>query len=325
MKNLFLIDGVSGTGKSDFVQFVGKFQRSVELVPKFTTRSQRDYERVLDRPLDLSFLSAEEFESRAFDYQYIYNRECYGFSQRDLETCLSQSNNVFVVVRNGNLIKRLMQDYGFINVVPVFVYTDEEKIRRRLLREGISKEQIDYRLERIGEALEDYVRHSGIYREIIINVSEKAVYHQLIEQMLERYRDVPEVDDDLIFILMSFDPNKRELIDYYNAMKRGVANYDRSFRCERLDEMKGSFKISDTAKRKIQGCRLAIIDVTGNSPNVFYELGFAHGIKKDCIILAHNDTPKMFYPGEYKIIYYDNATDLEYKLGNELEGVLARR
>lgn len=137
MKNLFLIDGVSGTGKSDFVQFVGKFQRDVELVPKFTTRPQRDYERSLVRPLDLNFVSFEEFESRAFDYQYVYNRERYGFSQSDLEACLSRSNNVFVVVRNGDLIKRLKQDYDFINVVPVFVYTDEEKVRRSERQRGL--------------------------------------------------------------------------------------------------------------------------------------------------------------------------------------------
>ena len=75
-------------------------------------------------------------------------------------------------------------------------------------------------MERITEALEDYVRHSGIYKEIIINVSAKAVFHQLVEQMLTRYKDTPEVEDDLIFILMSFDKTKPELVDYYEAMKR---------------------------------------------------------------------------------------------------------
>jgi guanylate kinase len=322
MQNLFLIDGVSGTGKSDLVQFVANFQRGVELVSKYTTRQQRDYERNPNRLLDLSFVDSAGFDTLKLDYQYIYNRERYGFSRSSIESALSRSKNVFVVVRNADVICRIMAEYDFLNVVPVFVYTDEEKVRERLQIEGLSKEQTEFRLERINEALEDYVRHSGIYTEIIINVSAKAVFHQLIEQMLTRYKDTPEVEDDLIFILMSFDPKKPELVDYYEAMKRSIHNHDPSLRSIRLDELKGSFKISDTAKRKIQSCRLAIVDVTGNSPNVFYELGFAHGIKKDCIITGHKDSPRMFYPGEYKNIIYDSATELEQKLGAELKGVI---
>ena len=324
MKNLFLIDGVSGTGKSDLVQFVANFQRGIELIPKYTTRLQRDYELSNNRLLDLNFVDHDGFDSLKLDYQYVYNRERYGFPRTVLESALSHSKNVFVVVRNADVIRRIIADYDFLNVVPVFVYTDQEKVKERLEVEGLSKDQMLFRMERVNEALEDYVRHSGIYKEVMINVSAKAVFHQLIEQMLLKYKDTPEVEDDLIFILMSFDPKKPELVDYYEAMKRAIHKHDASLRSIRLDELTGSFKISDTAKIKIQGCRLAVVDVTGNSPNVFYELGFAHGIRKDCIIVAHKDTPKMFYPGEYKIIYYENATDLEQKLLAGLGGAIER-
>jgi hypothetical protein len=33
----------------------------------------------------------------------------------------------------------------------------------------------------------------------------------------------------------------------------------------------------------------------------------------------------MFYPGEYKIIFYDNATDLEQKLLIELDGSIGKK
>jgi len=47
MKNLYLIDGASGTGKSDLVHYVTDFKNDVKLVQKYTTRAERDYEKKL--------------------------------------------------------------------------------------------------------------------------------------------------------------------------------------------------------------------------------------------------------------------------------------
>lgn len=129
------------------------------------------------------------------------------------------------------------------------------------------------------------------------------------------------MDEKLIFVLMSFNPQNPSLLDYYQGMKRAVAAYDASLKCINLDEIGGSFKISDTALTKIRQSRLAIVDLTENRPSVYYELGFAHGIGQQCIITAHEKTPQLFYPGEYRILYYKNATDLERKLRRELMGM----
>jgi guanylate kinase len=322
MKNLFVIDGASGTGKSDLLQYVDNFKTKVSIVRKYTTRSQRDYEKEKSWKLDLDFISQEDFDQQKFDYQYKYGKQMYGFHRVSLDTCLKQHSNVFVIVRNTDVIKQLIEDYNFINVVPVYIYTDQEKIQQRLIAQNVTEEQLKFRLDRIREAFEDYLLHPQIYREVLINNSNIAEYHRLIDILLEKHKGSPEIDEKLVFVLMSFNPENHNLVDYYNAMKRAVIKYDPSMKCINLDEVPGSFKISDTAKKKVRNCRLVIVDLTENKPNVFYELGYVHGIAKDFIITAHKTTPEVFYSSEYKTIYYDNATELENILLKQIRGIL---
>ena len=324
MKNLFLLDGASGTGKTDMLDFVVRNRGVVDcsFVTKATTRVQRTFERDSGWALDLKFLSEEEFAGRHFDYEYVYRRKQYGFTREALQRALSASKNVFVIVRNADLIKRLQREFSYINVVPIFIYTDEERLRARLGRLNVSKEELDLRLEGIREAYADYQRHSGIYARVIVNTSDKAVYHSLIEQNLNLYRDQPEVDEKLIFILMKFDSRNQELSRHYSAIRSAVREVDPTLHCLRLDKIRGSIKLADVAREKIAECRLAVIDLSGNSPNVFYELGFAHGIKKECILVAHSDTDLKFYPREYKILIYENREELRSLLEDELHAIL---
>lgn len=322
MKNLFLIDGVSGTGKSDLLQWIHRYQIGVTYLRKYATRKQRDYEAIDGIELDLDFIMEEEFCQKKIEYQYVYSGFHYGFSKVALEAQLRNFENVFVIVRNADLIKRLQKDYNYLNVVPVFVFTDRQRIEERLRQQQKNEEQIIFRLKRIDKAFEDYLLHPDIYREILINNSSIEDYHRLATQILEKYKDAPDVNGNLVFVMMSFSPDNPRLIDYYKAMKRAVENLNSGLTCTSLDDIEGSFAISSIAKKNIRTCRLAIVDLTENKPNVFYELGYVHGISKECILTAHVDTPLQFYPREYKIVQYKNADELERKLSKELKGVL---
>lgn len=324
MRNLFLIDGTSGSGKSDLIEYIIKFRHNVALVPKYTTREARDYEQVHDRLLDLSFVTEDEFANLSLDYTYVYGGERYGFRKQDLTKCLESRANVFVIVRNADVIKTLKEQYSYINVKAVFVYSDQEKVRERLKQEGAQKDQIEFRIRRTKEAFDDYIVNTMLYDHVIINNSDPPTYHRLVDQLLRTYQGAPDVEEDLVFVLMSFDASNEKLPDYYAAMQRAVARVDPKLHCLNLDDVSpGSPRISDTAKQKIRNCRLAIVDLTDNSPNVFYELGYVHGIRRPCLITAQENTPRLFYPAEYRIITYSNATDLEKKVVRHLEGVLS--
>ena len=124
----------SATGKSDLLKWVTENNADdVSFVVKDTTRAQREYER--DDPeilLDLNFLTKEEFQAKNYDYAYTYGGGRYGFMRAELTNQLLRRDNVFLIVRNSALINKIANDYSFINVAPVFVYTDKAELIRRL-------------------------------------------------------------------------------------------------------------------------------------------------------------------------------------------------
>lgn len=62
----------------------------------------------------------------------------------------------------------------------------------------------------------------------------------------------------------------------------------------------------------INKSRLIVADVTGKNPNVFYELGIAHTIGKDVIILTQNEDDVPFDLKHLRYIkYIDNKNGWE--------------
>ena len=324
MKNLFVVDGASGTGKSDLLEYAANYSTRVSVVRKFSTRDMREYEKDPAWFLDLEFVTDRDFQTMKFEYEYVYSGHRYGFTRRRLTQALSDSKTVFVIVRNRDVGKQLMVDFDFINVVPIYVYTDTERIRKRLRRQRMTNDQIAFRLSRLQQSYEDYLKHSELYREILINNASTTDYHRLIDKMVDKYQHTPDIDARSVFILISFNPENPKLEDYAESIKRAVFDFDSAYGCSSLKDSPGSFRISDEAKKRIAECRLAVVDLTENSPNVFYELGYAHAIGKKLIITSHVDTPLLFYPKEYRVLRYRNSTDLYRGLLRELPAVLPR-
>jgi guanylate kinase len=133
-RTLFLIDGTSGAWKADLFGYLINYRADSCFVKKFTTRKRRSGERKIEMLLDLNFISEEQFSSRCLEYNYIYNGARYGFSRKTLSVALEKSPYVFVVVRNVEVIRSLVKDFSFVNVVSVFIYTDYDAVGRAVCR-----------------------------------------------------------------------------------------------------------------------------------------------------------------------------------------------
>ena len=71
---------------------------------------------------------------------------------------------------------------------------------------------------------------------------------------------------------------------------------------------------------------MVIADITPNNPNVFYEVGFAHGIEKPTILLSDRSREKLpFDISGFRLLFYDNTIGgksvVEASLRKHLEAI----
>ena len=122
----------------------------------------------------------------------------------------------------------------------------------------------------------------------------------------------PIIDNDLCFVVMSFNEDNKDLVDIYAAIKRAV--YSFNFICKRVDEIEENRRITDTIISTIQNAGFIITGLTESRPNCYYELGYAHALGKQVIQTCDSKTPLHFDIASYPTIIYETKTELEERL-----------
>src|SRR5262249_34564754 len=103
------------------------------------------------------------------------------------------------------------------------------------------------------------------------------------------------LDTLLCFVLMPFDPKFQPL--YEDHIKPTVDGA--GLRCQRWDDVVGTRQITLDIWERINRSRFLIAELTEQNPNVFYELGLAHALSKDVILLTQSMD---FVPFDLRII-----------------------
>ncbi|NOZ46115.1 MAG: hypothetical protein GXO79_04955 [Chlorobi bacterium] len=352
MKNLFIIDGAAGTGKTDLIKYINdKYNSNISYLKKYTTRIKRQEEEKLNLQLDLIHISESEFfshQSNADFVSYKYGDEKngyydYGFYIKDLENAISKFNNIFVIIRNKPLVDEIISKFPELKIIVVYIHSDEGMVRNRLIKDGYNETAIVKRLQRLNTAWDDYLKHNDVYREVIINNSNKRDFQRLIAWLIEKYNrdnsDLLEINnkhkyplvepligykkkiikklekypfEKNVFLMMKFRESNKLIYDFIkkNLEKNG-------YNCVRADE--DDWDITGNIYNPIAVlycCKfgIALFDEPeeGNSfsPNVAYELGIMHHQLKNCLILRHSSLPQM---------PFDLIKDLHYKYSDNLE------
>ena len=93
--------------------------------------------------------------------------------------------------------------------------------------------------------------------------------------------------------------------------------------CTRVDELHFSKSILTQIYSGIKRADFLIADLTGNSSNVFYEIGYAHALGKEVILLAQDPDKIPFDFTDMNRIEYDkhNITDLGRKLKERIHSM----
>ena len=87
------------------------------------------------------------------------------------------------------------------------------------------------------------------------------------------------------FIVMPF--GVQDLEDLYTEFILPVLG-ECQLRCERGDDIFGSNVVMDDVKAAIAAADLVIADLSGQNPNVFYEVGIAHTLGKPVLLLSQS-------------------------------------
>jgi len=131
------------------------------------------------------------------------------------------------------------------------------------------------------------------------------------------------LSDNIAFIMMSISNTDPSLEDSLNAIKRGAAK--QGIDAKRVDEIEHSKKITDVILEKLRSARFLICDISTERPNVYYELGFAHGINKDVILVAKEGTPLHFDIKDYNVILYRSYSELENRVSSRIADAIAEQ
>lgn len=117
------------------------------------------------------------------------------------------------------------------------------------------------------------------------------------------------------FVLMPFSSSFN---DIYEFGIRGACQ-EANIYCERVDEQIFTERILDRIYNQINKADIIIADMSTKNPNVFYEVGYAHALNKNVILLtqSENDIPFDFKHFPH-IIYGDKISYLKENLTKKL-------
>lgn len=130
-----------------------------------------------------------------------------------------------------------------------------------------------------------------------------------------------EAPKSIAFVMMSISSEIPDLEDVLNSIKRACDAH--AIEAVRVDQIEHSGRITDVILKHLRTSQVLICDITHERPNVYYELGYAHGFGKEVILVAARGTKLHFDIKDYNVIFYRNHTELEDKVASRLGAVLS--
>jgi hypothetical protein len=119
------------------------------------------------------------------------------------------------------------------------------------------------------------------------------------------------------FIVMPF--SEHDLNEVYEAIVKPTI-VDCGLICERGDDSTGSREIIDDIMKSITQSDLIVADLTRKNANVFYEIGIAHALNKEVLLLSQTLDDVPFDLRHRRVLLYQNTA----KGGVELRALLKK-
>ena len=107
-----------------------------------------------------------------------------------------------------------------------------------------------------------------------------------------------------VFVLMPFDEQFNEIYnDFLKATFESIEEVQ--FQVDRASDIENQRSILNDIVIRIAHSDLIVADLTGCNPNVFYELGLAHALRRPVILLTQDIEEIPFDLQPYRVLEYD--------------------
>jgi hypothetical protein len=166
------------------------------------------------------------------------------------------------------------------------IYTEERDAFEKKYAGAISKEQF--------EDLAEATSPSADFCNTLVSVAERI--------------------SRLAFAIMSFDPRHEATYETIRTACR-----EAGYECRKISEDHDVQRISPAIRDRIGACAFAVVDISARSPNVYYELGFAEGVKQKFIVTAREGTKLPFDISDLQVLFWKDPSDLADKLPSRIE------
>lgn len=107
---------------------------------------------------------------------------------------------------------------------------------------------------------------------------------------------------DSCFVMMPFAP---PIGSYYSLVYEPAIRKAGLVPIRADTDIFGTGKIMDQIWQGIAAAKVLVAELTTKNPNVFYELGLAHSLKKPVVLVSSNDKDVPFDLQHIRVIYYD--------------------
>lgn len=153
------------------------------------------------------------------------------------------------------------------------------------------------------------VKDVDLYRFLLQNI------HPLRQRpTVFRISDRENINQSLVSAMMPFDAAFNTV---YDSIREAVNNA--GLQCMRADDIWENPEIIQDVVLLIDRSRIVICDCTGKNPNVFYEVGIAHTLGRDVILITQSEHDIPFDIRHLRFVKYLNNAEGRISLAQELQ------
>jgi hypothetical protein len=143
------------------------------------------------------------------------------------------------------------------------------------------------------------VKEADLYRFLLSNIRPRR-QRPTVFQIAEH----ENIEPALVSVMMPFDPGFNAV---YERIQEATGNV--KLRCRRADDIWENPAIIQDVVALIDRSRIIICDCTGRNPNVFYEVGIAHTLGREVILVTQSEHDIPFDLRHLRYIRYLNNAE----------------